>query len=659
MRPLAPHRRRAPRGLRFTGALLALVLLAPPAGASVWPPYGVSLGPDTYGFFGARVFANSDGGATVAYFARYGGTQTYALALFAQVAADGSVLSAGPNDGSLTDFIGDGGTGMFLGEDFSQVDVARWPATAGWPVSIAQSHSPFLGVRSALTSAGGCLVAWASDQVYASIARADATVDPGWPANGLALGVPYFVNDPVRVAGDDAGGGFVTWWGSNGTANVELRLVRVAPDGTLAAGWPDGGILLQQGPLNDADGPPRLMRLPGGDALVMWKIGSGLFAPGAFKLARVRPDGTIAPGWPATGRIVRNAPDTTGVPTLLPDAADGAFLVWATRSGGSDVRAMHVLGNGSLAPGWTSAGLVLTAPAAQYAADWGSESGFSSFPTAYNFRAAPDGSGGLFAGWSDARGAAGSSVWITHWTGGGIPGDGWTVDGREVSDPSLLSHLGGIAPAPGGSAYVAWSALVNPLYPGYYHAWLERVDPEAPVPALVSLVSAAALDGRVRVEWSLGGGSAGATVYRSVAGASWTRVATLAPDGTGRIAYEDAAVVPGTRYGYRLGITEGGAETFAGEAWVEVPRLALALEGARPNPSPGGGLAAAFTLADGSPARLEALDLAGRRVAMAEVGALGAGRHVVTLARAVPPGIYLLRLTQAGREIDRRAAVLP
>ena len=498
---------------------------------------------------------------------------------------------------------------------------------------------------------------WAGDdQVYAGIVRSNGTVDPGWPATGLVLGVPYPASDPVRVAGDDAGGGYVAWWGNNGSG-VELRLARVTPDGLLAPGWPDGGILIEQGSLNS--GPPGLMLLPGGDAMVKWKVGTGAFNVGAFKLQRVRPDGTFAPGWPATGRVVRNVPDMTGVPDLLPDAADGAFLVWAS-SGDGSVRAVHVMGDGSLAPGWTSTGLTVTAPAAQYAPVLGEETGRSSFPVAYNFRDAPDGNGGLFVGWEDARGAAGASVWITHWTGGGIPGDGWTVDGREVSDPTLLSHLGGIAPAPGGSAYVAWSAVVNNFPPfGYSHAWLERVNPEIPVPALVSLVSAAALDGRVRVEWSLGGGSATATVYRSVAGGAWTRVATLAPDGTGRIAYEDAAVAPGTRYGYRLGITASGVETFAGEAWVEVPRLALALEGARPNPSPGGGLAAAFTLADDAPARLEALDLAGRRIAAAEVGSLGPGRHVVTLARAVPPGIYLLRLTQAGRAIDRRAAVLP
>jgi hypothetical protein len=58
-----------------------------------------------------------------------------------------------------------------------------------------------------------------------------------------------------------------------------------------------------------------------------------------------------------------------------------------------------------------------------------------------------------------------------------------------------------------------------------------------------------------------------------------------------------------------------------------------------------------FALPGNAPARLELLDVAGRRVALREVGTLGAGRHEVDLSdgRALDPGLYFLRLTQ-GRE---------
>jgi hypothetical protein len=68
----------------------------------------------------------------------------------------------------------------------------------------------------------------------------------------------------------------------------------------------------------------------------------------------------------------------------------------------------------------------------------------------------------------------------------------------------------------------------------------------------------------------------------------------------------------------------------------------------------------AFTLADASPARLEAFDLSGRRVAARDVGALGAGRRVVTLGEdaRLGCGVYVVRLTQGGRTLTTRAVIV-
>jgi hypothetical protein len=63
-----------------------------------------------------------------------------------------------------------------------------------------------------------------------------------------------------------------------------------------------------------------------------------------------------------------------------------------------------------------------------------------------------------------------------------------------------------------------------------------------------------------------------------------------------------------------------------------------------------------FTLPTGEPAALELIDIAGRRVAGREVGSLGAGSHAVDFASGsrMPPGIYLVRLTQgANRGVIR------
>ena len=80
----------------------------------------------------------------------------------------------------------------------------------------------------------------------------------------------------------------------------------------------------------------------------------------------------------------------------------------------------------------------------------------------------------------------------------------------------------------------------------------------------------------------------------------------------------------------------------------EASGLTFALDGARPTPATGGRMMVHFTLASGAPARLELIDVTGRRVRDRAVGALGPGRHAMDLAAGDPlaPGMYLIRLTQ-------------
>ena len=196
---------------------------------------------------------------------------------------------------------------------------------------------------------------------------------------------------------------------------------------------------------------------------------------------------------------------------------------------------------------------------------------------------------------------------------------------------------------------------------GQERCYLARFTVDVPVPATVSLVSARAEPGRVRLTWFAADGQTNdARVYRRTAASDWQPIATVSTDGTGMLAYEDVQVSAGTRYGYRLGVGSDGQEVFLGETWVDVPRLAaFALAGLRPNPAVRD-LAVAFSLPDASPARLEVLDIAGRTMFERQVGTLGAGSHLVNVAegRALPTGIYLIRLTRGGRSLTARGAVI-
>lgn len=107
------------------------------------------------------------------------------------------------------------------------------------------------------------------------------------------------------------------------------------------------------------------------------------------------------------------------------------------------------------------------------------------------------------------------------------------------------------------------------------------------------------------------------------------------------------------RAGCRDAAGEAAAPAAASEA-AERPALALAAAWA----GRGGSVRVAFSLASGARARLEVIDVAGRRVASRDLAGLPAGRHEVTLGAGCAPGVYVVRLEQDGRAVARKAAIV-
>lgn len=163
----------------------------------------------------------------------------------------------------------------------------------------------------------------------------------------------------------------------------------------------------------------------------------------------------------------------------------------------------------------------------------------------------------------------------------------------------------------------------------------------------------------VHLEWS-GSAVAGrqGAVFRSEGNDAWSPVGTATAAANGRLTFDDRSIVAGRRYGYRLDLAGGGLVT--SEVWVNVPLGALALAGARPNPSRSGALSVAFSLASDAPASLELIDMAGRRVLRRSLTELGPGPHVVAIEREspLPVGVYAIRLSQSGRTLSTKAAVV-
>lgn len=158
-----------------------------------------------------------------------------------------------------------------------------------------------------------------------------------------------------------------------------------------------------------------------------------------------------------------------------------------------------------------------------------------------------------------------------------------------------------------------------------------------------------------------------AAVYRRDNGGQWTALAEAEVGPNGALTYEDATVAPGNEYGYMMVVGSQRGETFGGQTQVTIPtttdvgpgaRADFALERVAPNPAVSR-MAVWLSLASSQPAKLELLDVAGRRWLDREVGSLGAGAHRVDLQTAgvVPAGLYFLRLSQAGRVATTRVAV--
>jgi hypothetical protein len=126
---------------------------------------------------------------------------------------------------------------------------------------------------------------------------------------------------------------------------------------------------------------------------------------------------------------------------------------------------------------------------------------------------------------------------------------------------------------------------------------------------------------------------------------------------TGTSAYANVRVGGGKLYSGSISTSSSSVALDAGD--TPANDLRLALTGFQPNPSRSLE-AIAFTLPTSGDARLDILDVAGRRVFGAEVGPLGPGRHTLR-AGSLPrlaPGIYLITLVHAGERRTMRGVIL-
>jgi hypothetical protein len=181
-----------------------------------------------------------------------------------------------------------------------------------------------------------------------------------------------------------------------------------------------------------------------------------------------------------------------------------------------------------------------------------------------------------------------------------------------------------------------------------------------PTPVEISLGIATVENGRVRLSWRVSSPQpVQATVCRRAGEGAWRDLASVVSDAEGRIAYLDAGVMAGERYRFRLRYTIDDRTAYSDEVEAVIPVLEFALRGGTPNPSHGE-LLVRFSLPSNGPATLELLDLGGRRVGGAAIESAPPGPRTARFApgRALPAGVYWLRLVHAGRSAFAKVVIL-
>lgn len=548
--------------------------------------------------------------------------------------------------------------------------------------------------------ASGAILAWldnraggAATQVWAQ--RVDAAGNAVWAADGVAVCTAGGHASDLLLQSDTAGGGVLAWldtrsgtqadvyaqrlsplgvarWATDGvgvcTVAADKSGLALAQDGTrgLFAAWTDarvsaGGHVFAQ--WVDSTGSARWtadgVRVSASaaaqsEAAATQGVNGGLYVvwrdarddAGDLYQQRLGRNGQLRLG--ANGLVLASGAGTQSAPVVASIGNVGAFAAWAdTRGGEADVYAQRVDSTG--ADVWTANGVaVCTATGEQR-----------------GVRAIRDNGNGLVVAWEDRRDADWNVYAQRIGYAGGVQ---WAADGVPVADTAWAQEALRVSSDGVGGIYLAWEDLRDGVH---RHVYAQRVDSlgvgqwgsDGVVPALASLAVSEAASDHVRLEWAVTGGAATrGTLERRAEAGEWRVRAELAADGDGRLRFTDRDVTPGTRYAYRLVLDTGGAPHATPEVWVEVPlgRVALALHGVRPQPAVAGEAVVAFALAGTGGARLELLDVMGRRVAEWPLAGLGAGEHVRPLAGLgrVPAGVYMLRVTEGPASVRRRVVLV-
>lgn len=548
-------------------------------------------------------------------------------------------------------------------------------AVNGLPVS-ASAGSQFLAAVEP-DGTGGMLVLWQdtnSGKIQLRAQRMSSNGLPQWANGGMDVATSAFDQQYPSMRDDGSGGMLLSWGEARGATLHDVYAQRISAGGTQL--WGAAGVALCL--LDGEQWITSLVPDAGGGAIVTWSDRRG----GTYDLYAQRVSATGSAQWTGSGTLVAGSGGDQASPVCVEDARGGVIALWQDdHLGNSDLDAQGVDHHGMLgdvAPRITSVKDVPSDQGGKVKLSW-SASSLDEDPTFGIFdyriwRSVPQAA--LAAGLAARRGtttdsdvaaetgmllvvpnAAADYAWelVTTQSAAAFPSYSLVVVTVQDSTPGYAPRTAFMVEARQGTSVASkrWSSVPDSGYS------VDNLAPAAPAPFTAQYSA-----GTARLHWQPNHEDdlAGYRLYRGTNAAFAPTPAALvsAPPDTG---YADAAGAP---YFYKLTAVDahGNESPVAltqptGTLGVDGSPLALSFAAPWPQPARSG-VAFRFALPARGEATLELFDAAGRRVAVLADGPHEAGEHTLRWdgrdgdGGRVAPGLYLARLTAAGRPITRR-----
>ena len=506
--------------------------------------------------------------------------------------------------------------------------------------------------------------------LYSQHLTIQGTIVPGWPAQGRGVvALPAAISTP-KATPDGAGGAIVAWSDYRGGSRG-IYAVRLDSEGAIVPGWIASGSPIYSGTasLDDLVG---VCSDGAGGAFVAWidTRNSPPVGPLVYDVFahHVLTNGSLDPTWPATGRGLTTGPGFKYPHVLIADGNGGFWLASENSNATSQIAGTHHGADGIETSRWVTPS------------------------TASRVIGVSDGAGGVILAWRDCRDCPGGStaIYAIRLAPGGAPAAGWPAGGLAIVTSTDTVDHPAITATGDGAAMIAW--LRTGVAPDAYVA--RRVEANGTfAPAWLGGGRTFAISSGILTESLLiapdGAGGAMFAFRRNYPNLFGSRVdaqaqvppafpdtglslctlsgdqflASMVSDGLNGayVMWQDHREFSTNQFDvYATRFTRDGIVGATTSATGSPGSTAgLALSAPRPNPASG---VSSFdvTLAAAAHARVEVLDVRGRRVALLHDGELDAGTHHLQwdgrdrARRLMPPGIYLVRARTADATVGRR-----